>query len=115
MLAFRLKPKKTDEYRKHWNMYHHFLGYALLAVISVNIFQGISIVKPVHTWKWVYIGILGAFAIATLVLEIKTWEKFNEQKKKENEKNKNKDSSKSSDQEASKPVATNETPGPKPG
>uniref|UniRef100_A0A2N9G7H4 DOMON domain-containing protein n=1 Tax=Fagus sylvatica TaxID=28930 RepID=A0A2N9G7H4_FAGSY len=56
MLAFRLKPKKTDEYRKHWNMYHHFLGYALLAVISVNIFQGISIVKPVHTWKWVYIG-----------------------------------------------------------
>ncbi|WJX59519.1 hypothetical protein P8452_44830 [Trifolium repens] len=43
MLAFRLKPKATDDYRKYWNMYHHFLGYGLLAIIFINIFKGINI------------------------------------------------------------------------
>lgn len=76
MLAFRLKPKETDDYRKHWNMYHHFLGYALLATISVNIFQGIAILKPVYTWKWAYVAILGAFGVVTIAFEIYTWIKF---------------------------------------
>ncbi|KAM3744169.1 hypothetical protein ACB098_06G032100 [Castanea mollissima] len=76
MLAFRLKPKNTDDYRKHWNMYHHFLGYALLATISVNIFQGIAILKPVYTWKWAYVAILGAFGVVTIAFEIYTWIKF---------------------------------------
>lgn len=91
MLAFRLKPKETDDYRKHWNMYHHFLGYALLATISVNIFQGIAILKPVYTWKWAYIAILGAFGAVTIAFEIYTWIKF-----KRDIKNKNKNQEKQS-------------------
>lgn len=81
MLALRLKPKPHDDYRKYWDMYHHFLGYALLAVISVNIFQGIAILRLDNLWKWVYIGVLGVLALITLVFEIITWTKFIKSKK----------------------------------
>ncbi|KAK9268756.1 hypothetical protein L1049_000517 [Liquidambar formosana] len=58
-------------------MYHHFLGYALIAVISANIFQGISILRPQNqTWKWAYIGLLGLLLCITLAFEIYTWIKF---------------------------------------
>ncbi|KAF3453416.1 hypothetical protein FNV43_RR03856 [Rhamnella rubrinervis] len=81
MLAIRLKPKPHDDYRKYWDMYHHFLGYALLAVISVNIFKGIDILKPDNAWKWGYIGVLGVLALVALVFEIVTWIKFIKSKK----------------------------------
>lgn len=76
MLALRLKPTPSDDYRKYWDMYHHFLGYALLAVISVNIFNGIAILKPDKTWLWAYIGVLSVFAVIALGMEIFTWGKF---------------------------------------
>ncbi|KAL7103425.1 hypothetical protein ACP275_08G178700 [Erythranthe tilingii] len=76
MVALRLKPKSGDEYRSYWNMYHHFLGYALLALISVNIFVGISIIGPGHAWKWAYIGILVSLGAVALAFEVFTWIKF---------------------------------------
>ena len=76
MLALRFRLKENDDYRKHWNMYHHFLGYALLAATSVNIFQGIAILEPNRTWKSAYIGILGSLAAITLAFEVFTWAKF---------------------------------------
>ncbi|KAK7320364.1 hypothetical protein VNO77_29774 [Canavalia gladiata] len=76
MLAFRLKPKVTDDYRKYWNMYHHFLGYGLLAIIFVNIFKGISILKGGEGWKWGYIGILALLGTIVFGLEIYTWVSF---------------------------------------
>ena len=77
MLAFRLRPKKVDDYRKYWNMYHHFLGYALNAVIPINIFLGTSILRPEHqTWRSFYIGVLVVFAAIVVVLEVYTWIKF---------------------------------------
>ncbi|XP_007020750.2 PREDICTED: cytochrome b561 and DOMON domain-containing protein At4g12980 isoform X1 [Theobroma cacao] len=82
MLAFRLKPTKDDEYRKHWNVYHHFLGYSLLVMIPVNIYQGIQILKPDNTtWKWAYNGILVLLAMVVLALEVYTWTKFLYQRK----------------------------------
>ncbi|XP_024161268.1 cytochrome b561 and DOMON domain-containing protein At5g35735-like [Rosa chinensis] len=76
MIALRLRPTPTDDYRKYWDMYHHFLGYALLAVIILNIFHGIAILKPDKTWLCAYIGILAVLASITLGLEIYTWYKF---------------------------------------
>ncbi|XP_031286442.1 cytochrome b561 and DOMON domain-containing protein At4g12980-like [Pistacia vera] len=74
MLALQYRPKGKDDYRKYWNMYHHFLGYSLLAVISINIFRGISILKPEHhIWKWSYIGVLGVLGLITLFFEIFSW------------------------------------------
>lgn len=87
MLALRLKPKPHDDYRKYWDMYHHFLGYALLSVISVNIFHGINILKPDSTWKWSYIGVLVVLALIVLVFEICTWCKFIKSKNDKSKKN----------------------------
>ncbi|KZV56394.1 hypothetical protein F511_00391 [Dorcoceras hygrometricum] len=77
MFSLKLKPKASDDYRNYWNMYHHFLGYSLLAVASVNIFYGIRILGVVdHAWKWSYVGLLGALGGVALVLELYTWIKF---------------------------------------
>lgn len=78
MMALRLKPKRTDEYRTYWNMYHHFLGYSLIAVAAVNIFLGINIIEsgPHHHWRWSYIGVLGLLGSVALALEFYTWFKF---------------------------------------
>lgn len=74
MFALRLKPEERDDYRKYWNMYHHFLGYALLALIVVNIFQGIAILRSENKiWKWAYIGVLGILAFVVLTCEVLTW------------------------------------------
>ncbi|KAL4298680.1 hypothetical protein AHAS_Ahas17G0025100 [Arachis hypogaea] len=76
MLSFRLKPKITDNYRKYWNMYHHFLGYGLLAIIVINIFKGISMLKGGVGWKWAYIGIIAFLGAIILTFEIVTWLRF---------------------------------------
>ncbi|PIN25562.1 putative membrane protein [Handroanthus impetiginosus] len=78
MMALRLQPYDSDEYRVYWNMYHHFLGYSILTLISVNIFEGIKILdsKPDHVWKWTYVGLLGALGGVALLLEAYTWFKF---------------------------------------
>ncbi|GKV39596.1 hypothetical protein SLEP1_g47347 [Rubroshorea leprosula] len=97
LLAFRLKPTPDDEYRKHWNVYHHFLGYALIAIISVNIFHGIDILKPhKFRWRWTFIGILVALATVTLALEIYTWITFLAAKKRAKNDRKSKPTSSSS-------------------
>ncbi|PPS09019.1 hypothetical protein GOBAR_AA11617 [Gossypium barbadense] len=77
ILAFQFKPTQEDEYRKHWNVYHHFLGYALLVMIPVNIYKGIKLLKPNNiTWKWTYNGILVLLGVVVLALEIVTWAIF---------------------------------------
>lgn len=77
MFALRLRPDINDEYRKYWNMYHHFLGYGLFAVIILNIFHGIAILKPDNAiWNWVYIGILVLLSAVVLALEAYSWVKF---------------------------------------
>ncbi|KAG9447616.1 hypothetical protein H6P81_013744 [Aristolochia fimbriata] len=80
MLAVWLRPKKNDDFRQYWHMYHHFVGYALFGLIVVNIFQGIRILRPVMKWKWAYVSILSALGFLILVLEIITWHKFLKEK-----------------------------------
>ncbi|XP_047942339.1 cytochrome b561 and DOMON domain-containing protein At5g47530-like isoform X3 [Salvia hispanica] len=78
MTALRLKPKRADEYRTYWNMYHHFLGYSLIVVAAVNIFQGINIIESGthHHWRWSYVGALGLMGAVATSLELYTWLKF---------------------------------------
>ncbi|XP_051126031.1 cytochrome b561 and DOMON domain-containing protein At5g35735-like [Andrographis paniculata] len=76
MMALRLKPNRYDEYRTYWNMYHHSLGYVLLALMAVNIFEGIKIVQQNQAWKWAYVGVLAALGFIALAFEIFTWIKF---------------------------------------
>ncbi|XP_014503940.1 cytochrome b561 and DOMON domain-containing protein At3g25290 [Vigna radiata var. radiata] len=86
MLAFRLKPKLTDDYRKYWNMYHHFLGYGLLAIIFINIFKGIRILEGGDAWKWGYVADLAFLGAIAFGLEVYTWIHFFGLKQKEKQK-----------------------------
>lgn len=91
MLAFRLQPAEKDDYRKYWNMYHHFLGYALLTLIVINIFKGISILEGGKAWKWGYIGNVAFLGTIAIVLEIYTWVLFFVLKSKRKHNNNNKE------------------------
>lgn len=84
MLALRLKPDKRDEYRKHWNKYHHFLGYALLVVIAYNIFKGISVLRQEEkAWRWGYAVVIAVLVSIFLGCEVYTWIRFCNLKKAE--------------------------------
>ncbi|XP_019193784.1 PREDICTED: cytochrome b561 and DOMON domain-containing protein At2g04850-like [Ipomoea nil] len=77
MLALRLKPEKRDEYRKHWNKYHHFLGYALLVVIAYNIFKGISVLRQEEkAWRSGYAVVIAVLVSIFLGCEVYTWIRF---------------------------------------
>ncbi|KAK8970208.1 hypothetical protein KSP40_PGU006309 [Platanthera guangdongensis] len=86
MMALWLKPTRHDKYRKYWSIYHHFVGYSLLALTIVNIFKGFKILQPPPKWRAVYVGILISIGCATLVLEGITWYKFWQEQKEEKEK-----------------------------
>ncbi|KAG0457990.1 hypothetical protein HPP92_023147 [Vanilla planifolia] len=88
MMALWLKPKKRDKYRRYWSIYHHFVGYSLVALTVVNIFKGFKILKPPPKWRWVYVAILASIGCAVLVLEIITWYKFYVLQKKKAEEHK---------------------------
>ncbi|MCD9560343.1 hypothetical protein HAX54_018963 [Datura stramonium] len=75
-LALRLKPHKNDELHTYWSIYHLCLGYALLAVICVNIFKGIKIMQQEDTWRPAYIAVIASFAFIFLIFEIINWIQF---------------------------------------
>ncbi|KAI0513391.1 hypothetical protein KFK09_009411 [Dendrobium nobile] len=83
MMALWLKPKRKDKYRKYWSIYHHFVGYSLIALVIVNIFKGFNILRPPPKWRWGYIGILSSIAGVFLIMEIITWYKFHQQQKRD--------------------------------
>lgn len=75
MFALCLQPKREDECHRCWEIYHQLLGYALIAMIIANIFQGIDSQSHSEKWKWAYMGILGVLGFIAVVLEIFRWVK----------------------------------------
>nr|XP_023891998.1 cytochrome b561 and DOMON domain-containing protein At3g25290-like [Quercus suber] len=70
MLAIFWQPKKEDEFRKWWQIYHRFLGCAVISLIIANIFVGINNQSQAEKLKLVYAVILGGLALIALALEI---------------------------------------------
>jgi len=81
-------------------MYHHFLGYGLLAIIIINIFKGIRILEGGEAWKWGYIANLGFLGAIAFGLEVFTWIRFFMLK--QNQKQKQNQTDQSQDQEPPK-------------
>lgn len=75
MLAICLQPKREEDHRRWWKIYHQVLGYALIAMIIANIFQGIQNEAHSEKWKWVYVGVLVALGFVGISLEIFRWVK----------------------------------------
>ncbi|KAL4332116.1 hypothetical protein GQ457_07G028210 [Hibiscus cannabinus] len=75
MLALWLQPKKENECRKLWEIYHIVLGYAVIVLSIANIFEGIGNIRShaAEVWRWVYVGMLIVLALAAVALEICRW------------------------------------------
>ncbi|VVA98392.1 unnamed protein product [Arabis nemorensis] len=73
MFAMLLRPKKDHKYRFYWNIYHHGVGYSILILGIINVFKGLSILKPQDTYKTAYITVIACLGGIALLLEAVTW------------------------------------------
>lgn len=73
IFALLLRPKPEHKYRIYWNMYHHAVGYAVIAMSIANIFEGFDILNPHKKWKNAYIGVIIFLGCAAALLEAFTW------------------------------------------
>ncbi|CAN8324132.1 unnamed protein product [Cochlearia groenlandica] len=73
MFAMLLRPRKDHKLRFFWNIYHHGVGYSILILGIINVFKGLSILKPEHTYKTAYIAVISTLGGITLLLEVITW------------------------------------------
>ncbi|KAH7572644.1 hypothetical protein JRO89_XS04G0285100 [Xanthoceras sorbifolium] len=73
LFALLLRPKPDHKLRFYWNIYHHFVGYSVIILSVVNIFEGFDILKPEKKWKDAYIGVIVALAVFAVILEAYTW------------------------------------------
>uniref|UniRef100_A0A5B7BDT6 Cytochrome b561 and DOMON domain-containing protein n=1 Tax=Davidia involucrata TaxID=16924 RepID=A0A5B7BDT6_DAVIN len=73
VFALLLRPKKDHKYRLYWNIYHHCVGYTVIILSIVNIFEGLDILDPEKKWRKAYIGILIFLGFNAAMLEAFTW------------------------------------------
>ncbi|KAK8505953.1 hypothetical protein V6N13_002610 [Hibiscus sabdariffa] len=73
VFALLLRPNKDHKYRLYWNIYHHSIGYGVIILSIVNIFEGFDILNPDDKWERVYIGILIFLGVLATLLEAFTW------------------------------------------
>ncbi|KAG8640511.1 cytochrome b561 and DOMON domain-containing protein At5g35735 [Manihot esculenta] len=73
VFALLLRPKPDHKYRLYWNVYHHSIGYATIALSIANIYEGFDILDPEKKWKRIYTGIIIFLGAVAAVLEIFTW------------------------------------------
>ncbi|XVE78342.1 hypothetical protein DITRI_Ditri13aG0137100 [Diplodiscus trichospermus] len=73
VFALLLRPNKDHKYRLYWNIYHHSVGYAVIILSIINIFEGFDILQPADKWERIYIGILIFLGIVATLLEAFTW------------------------------------------
>ncbi|KAK6141228.1 hypothetical protein DH2020_025025 [Rehmannia glutinosa] len=73
VFAMFLRPKPDHKYRTYWNIYHQTIGYSVIVLSIVNIFEGIDILDPEKKWKKAYTGVLIFLGAIAAVLEAFTW------------------------------------------
>ncbi|XP_074574566.1 cytochrome b561 and DOMON domain-containing protein At5g47530-like [Curcuma longa] len=73
VFALFLRPNKDHKYRLFWNIYHYAIGYGVIIMSIVNIFEGFDILDPEKKWKNAYIAIIATLGAIALALEAVTW------------------------------------------
>uniref|UniRef100_A0A0C9S502 Cytochrome b561 and DOMON domain-containing protein n=1 Tax=Wollemia nobilis TaxID=56998 RepID=A0A0C9S502_9CONI len=73
VFALLLRPKPDNKYRFYWNIYHHSLGYSIIILSIINVYEGLDILDPEKKWKNAYSGILISLGAITVLLEAFTW------------------------------------------
>ncbi|XP_022989420.1 cytochrome b561 and DOMON domain-containing protein At5g47530-like [Cucurbita maxima] len=73
VFALLLRPKKDHKYRIYWNIYHHSMGYSVIIMSIINVFEGFKILSPDNKWRRAYSGVIILLGAVALVLEAVTW------------------------------------------
>ncbi|KAK4363195.1 hypothetical protein RND71_018436 [Anisodus tanguticus] len=73
VFALLLRPKPDHKYRLYWNIYHHAIGYAVISLSIVNVFEGFDALNGQKNWKRAYTGIIIALGAIAVLLEAFTW------------------------------------------
>ncbi|KAL8205323.1 hypothetical protein R6Q57_008874 [Mikania cordata] len=84
VFALLLRPKPDNKYRFYWNIYHHSLGYSIIILSIINVYEGLDILDPDKKWTNAYTGILVILGIITVILEALTWFIVLKRKKEDN-------------------------------
>ncbi|KAL7142846.1 hypothetical protein ABFS83_08G151900 [Erythranthe nasuta] len=69
VLSLKFRPKPNHKYRSYWNYYHKSIGYSVIVLSAVNIFQGFDILDSEKKWKKAYIGVIIFLGAVCVVLE----------------------------------------------
>ena len=72
LFAILLRPKPGTKIRPLWNVVHHTLGYAVIILAIVNIFEGLHLLGE-GNWRRIYIAILAVLGLIAIVMELITW------------------------------------------
>lgn len=73
MFALLLRPKPDHKYRLYWNIYHHAIGYTVIILSIINVFEGFDALNGQKNWKRAYIGVIIAIGAIAVLLEAFTW------------------------------------------
>ncbi|PKI64216.1 cytochrome b561 and DOMON domain-containing protein At5g47530-like [Punica granatum] len=73
VFALLLRPKPDHKYRLYWNIYHHAIGYAVISLSIVNVFEGLDILDPAGKWRTAYIIVIALIGGCAVLLEGITW------------------------------------------
>ncbi|KAI3675157.1 hypothetical protein L1987_84742 [Smallanthus sonchifolius] len=73
VFALLLRPKPDHKFRFYWNIYHHSLGYSIIILSIINVYEGLDILDPEKKWKNAYSGILISLGVITVIMEALTW------------------------------------------
>ncbi|CAA0842441.1 Cytochrome b561 and DOMON domain-containing protein [Striga hermonthica] len=73
VFALVLRPKKDHKYRLYWNIYHHGVGYTIVALSLINVFKGFDILRPEAKWRNAYLVVIVVVASVAALLEVITW------------------------------------------
>ncbi|KAK8936508.1 hypothetical protein KSP39_PZI012201 [Platanthera zijinensis] len=75
--AVLFRPGTTHRFRKYWKSYHHLVGYGLVVVAVVNVFQGMELMGLAGSYaKLAYCLALATLAGACAALEANAWVVF---------------------------------------
>ncbi|WOL03689.1 cytochrome b561 and DOMON domain-containing protein [Canna indica] len=73
VFALFLRPNKDHKYRFYWNIYHHLVGYTVIILGIVNVFEGLKVLSADHKWTVGYIATICILGGVALFLEVVTW------------------------------------------
>ncbi|GBG83640.1 hypothetical protein CBR_g37443 [Chara braunii] len=70
VMALIFRPGKEHEWRNCWSLYHHGIGYLVVLLGVIQIFNGFDILHVAVGWKVVYVLILVLILLLEVTLEV---------------------------------------------